>query len=80
MNCVGACTNGGGTPITRDLPAHEVIVKRNNALNNQDLPLRKSHENKSVLKAYDEFLKEPGSKVSKEHCHTTYSQKEYRNE
>jgi NADP-reducing hydrogenase subunit HndD len=81
--CSGGCVNGGGMPIVHDLPAHEVIIKRSNALyrqDEQDLPFRKSHENKSVLKAYDEFLKEPGSKVSQKHCHTTYSQKEYRNE
>lgn len=83
MTCAGGCVNGGGMPIVRDLPAHEVIIKRSDALyrqDEQDLPLRKSHENKSVLKAYDEFLKEPGSVMSHKRCHTTYSQKKYRNE
>ena len=83
MTCAGGCVNGGGMPIVHDLPAHEVIIRRSNALYRQDqedLPLRKSHENKTVLKAYEEFLKEPGSKASHIHCHTTYSQKEYRNE
>ncbi|KFZ26040.1 MAG: Iron hydrogenase 1 [Candidatus Izimaplasma bacterium HR2] len=83
MACSGGCVNGGGMPIVYDLPAHEVIVKRSDALytqDQQDLPLRKSHENKTVLKAYEEFLGKPGSEVSHKHCHTTYSQKEYRNE
>ena len=83
MTCAGGCVNGGGMPIVHDMPAHEVIIKRSDALyaqDEQDLSHRKSHENESVLKAYDEFLKEPGSEVSHKHCHTTYSQKEFRNE
>jgi len=83
MSCSGGCVDGGGMPIVRDLPAHEVIMKRSNALsayNQQDLPLGKSHENKTVLKAYKEFLGKPGSEVTLKHCHTTYSKKEYKNE
>lgn len=83
MTCSGGCVNGGGMPIVHDLPAHDVIIKRLDALyrqDEQDLPHRKSHENTAVIKAYEEFLKEPGSEVSHKHCHTTYSQKDYRNE
>lgn len=83
MACPGGCVNGGGMPIVQDLTMHEVIRRRSEALYNldsEDLPLRKSHENETVLKAYEEFLEKPGSEVSHKYCHTTYSQKEYRNE
>ncbi len=83
MACPGGCVNGGGVPIVQDLSMHEVIKRRSDALYNQDsedLPLRKSHENETVLKAYKEFLGTPGSEIAHKHCHTTYSKKEYRNE
>ena len=83
MACPGGCVNGGGMPIVQDLSMHEVIKRRSDALYNQDsedLPLRKSHENETVLKAYKEFLGTPGSEIAHKHCHTTYSKKEYRNE
>ncbi len=83
MACPGGCVNGGGMPIVRDLPMHEVIKRRSEALytqDSQDLPLRKSHENPSVLKAYEEFLIKPNSEEAHKYCHTHFSQKEYRNE
>ena len=83
MGCPGGCVNGGGMPIVEDLPMHEVIKRRSNALyelDSQDLPLRKSHENPSVLKAYEEFLTEPNSELAHKYCHTHFSKKEYRNE
>lgn len=83
MACPGGCVNGGGMPIIKDIPMAEVIMKRSNALYDQDskdLPLRKAHENPSVLKAYEEFLVEPNSKEAHKYCHTHFTQKEYRNE
>ncbi|MCK5388113.1 MAG: [FeFe] hydrogenase, group A [Candidatus Izimaplasma sp.] len=83
MACPGGCVNGGGMPIVRDMPMHEVVKLRSNALYNQDsqdLPLRKSHENPSVLKAYEEFLVKPNSEEAHKYCHTHFTQKEYRNE
>ncbi len=83
MGCPGGCVNGGGMPIVQDLPMHEVIKRRSEALYHQDsedLPLRKSHENPSVLKAYEEFLIEPNSEKAHKYCHTHFTQKEYRNE
>ncbi len=83
MECPGGCVNGGGMPLVRDLPMHEVIKKRTEALHrydSEDLPLRKSHENPSVLKAYEEFLVKPNSEEAHKYCHTHFTQKEYRNE
>ncbi len=83
MACPGGCVNGGGMPIVRDLSNHDVIKLRSAALYDQDsedLPLRKSHENPSVLKAYEEFLGEPNSEKAHKYCHTHFTQKEYKNE
>ena len=83
MACPGGCVNGGGMPIVRDLPMHEVIKRRTESLYRQDkedLPLRESHQNPSVLKAYEEFLIEPNSEKAHKYCHTHFSKKEYRNE
>lgn len=82
MGCPGGCVNGGGMPIVQDLPMHEVIKRRANALYQQDadLVMRKSHENPSVIKIYEDFLKEPNSHEAHKYCHTHYSQKDYRNE
>lgn len=83
MACPGGCVNGGGMPLVKNIPMQEVIRLRSNALYNQDsedLPLRKAHENPSVLKAYEEFLGKPNSEKAHKYCHTHFTQKEYRNE
>ena len=36
------------------------------------MPLRKSHENPLIQKAYEEFLGEPGGHKAHELLHTTY--------
>ena len=83
MGCPGGCLNGGGMPIEVDLPMHEVIKRRTIAMyvqNNEELPLRKPHENEAVLKTYEEFLKSPFSEEMLKYCHTHFTRKEYRNE
>lgn len=83
MACPGGCVNGGGMPIVHDLPMHDVIKRRANALYSQDkedLPIRKSHENETVKKVYAEFLGEANSETCHKYLHTTYSQKEFRKE
>ncbi|MDC0558919.1 [FeFe] hydrogenase, group A [Candidatus Izimaplasma bacterium] len=83
MTCPGGCVNGGGTPIVQDLPVHEVIRRRSEALCNQDeqdVPLRKAHENEAVLKAYDEFLEKANSKKAHKYLHTSFSKKDFRKE
>jgi len=83
MACPGGCVNGGGMPIVNNIPMHEVIARRAQSLYDQDandLPLRKSHENEAVIKAYDEFLNEPNSEVAHTYLHTHYTQKEFTKE
>ena len=61
----------------------EVVAKRSQSLYDQDrsdLEVRKSHENKAVTKAYEEFLEKPNSEVAHKYLHTHYSQKMYTKE
>lgn len=72
MACPGGCINGGGQPIHQK---PEKIKKRVEALYEIDMKAkkRKSHENDSVKKLYDEFLDEPNSHKAHEILHTTYT-------
>ena len=79
MGCPGGCVTGGGQPI---VPAQERIdvdprVERAKALYGEDAakPLRKSHENPSIIKLYEEFLEEPNSYKAHHLLHTKYTQK-----
>ncbi|MCK5176533.1 MAG: [FeFe] hydrogenase, group A, partial [Candidatus Aenigmarchaeota archaeon] len=56
MACPGGCIGGGGQPMPTN---NEIRQKRIDAIYREDrnLPLRKSHENPSIKKLYDEFLK-----------------------
>lgn len=80
MACPGGCVNGGGQPIVpaKDKMDIDIRVERAKALYNEDanvLPLRKSHQNPSVIRLYEEYLEKPNS--HKSHCilHTKYSAK-----
>ena len=77
MGCPGGCVTGGGTPIvhSRDLMYVDVKATRAKALYNEDAgkALRKSHENPSIKKIYDEYFTEPGSHKAHELLHTTYT-------
>lgn len=76
MACPGGCINGGGQPIH---PASvrnftDVRQKRSQALYNQDenMAIRRSHENPAVIKIYDEYLGKPGSDKAHKILHTSY--------
>ncbi len=78
MACPGGCVNGGGQPIVsaQDKMNVDIRVERAKALYHEDkdvLGLRKSHENPSIKKLYDEFLKKPNSHKAHELLHTTYT-------
>lgn len=78
MACPGGCINGGGQPYSEERP--EVIEKRTNSLYEIDAnkKIRKSHENPSVIKLYEEYLEKPGSHKAHELLHTKYfPKKEY---
>ena len=76
MACPGGCINGGGQPIQPSSVRNftDLRALRAQALYTQDenMPLRKSHENPLIKKAYEEFLGEPGSHKAHELLHTTY--------
>ena len=79
MACPGGCVNGGGQPIV-DAQTKAVIdirAERAKVLYNRDAnnPLRKSHDNPSIKRIYEEFLTEPNSHKSHELLHTHYEAK-----
>ena len=76
MCCPGGCINGGGQPIQPATVRNFEDVKglRSKALYDADkgMPIRKSHQNPSIQKVYDEFFGKPGSHVAHEVLHTAY--------
>jgi len=78
MACIGGCVNGGGQPIVNSQLINaglSVPEERAKVLYNQDKnvrPCRKSHENPSVQKVYNEYLGKPNSHKAHEILHTTY--------
>lgn len=69
MACPGGCVNGGGQPYSHD--RDEVVEQRIRGLYQIDrnLPIRKSHENPSIQKLYQEYLGEAGSHLAHELLH-----------
>ena len=76
MCCPGGCVNGGGQPqVHADVRNYEDIkAARAKALydNDKAKSIRKSHENPSIRKLYEEFLGEPGSEKAHHILHTSY--------
>ncbi|NLC32425.1 MAG: 4Fe-4S dicluster domain-containing protein [Clostridiales bacterium] len=79
MGCPGGCVTGGGQPIVSDWDKMNIDprVERAKALYSADreAPLRRSHLNSEVLRAYRDFLGEPNSHKAHELLHTSYSAK-----
>ncbi len=75
MACPGGCIGGGGQPIPTNM---EIRQKRMEAIYSEDenLPLRKSHENPEVIAIYNDFLTKPNSHKSHELLHTHYVERE----
>ena len=76
MACPGGCVNGGGQPhqsaqtrLITDVPGARAAALYKN---DENAPIRKSHENPAIQALYLEFLGEPGSERSHELLHTTY--------
>ena len=80
MGCPGGCVTGGGQPIVPSVVkmSCDPKVERAKALYGEDAgkTLRKSHENPSVKKLYEEFLGEPNSHKAHELLHTHYIKRE----
>ncbi|HBG56728.1 NADH-dependent [FeFe] hydrogenase, group A6 [Proteiniphilum sp. UBA1028] len=72
MACPGGCIGGGGQPYHHG--HSEILAKRAAAIYAEDerKPIRKSHENPSIIRLYDEFLGHPGSQKSHSLLHTEY--------
>ncbi|PNR92942.1 NADH:ubiquinone oxidoreductase [Petrotoga sp. HWH.PT.55.6.1] len=77
MACPGGCVGGGGQPYHHG--DFNVIKKRIEALNVVDKSkiIRKSHENPSIVRLYNEYLEKPGSEKSHQLLHTHYVQREW---
>ncbi|MBR7173113.1 MAG: [Clostridia bacterium] len=80
MGCPGGCVTGGGQPIVDAQTRMECDPKvlRAAALYAEDAgkPVRKSHENASVMTLYKDYLGEPNSHKAHELLHTTYTKRE----
>lgn len=74
MACPGGCIGGGGQPITK---RNAKRIERIDAIyvEDENLPMRKSHDNPEVKVLYDEFLHEPLGHKSHELLHTHYHAK-----
>ncbi|MCX8021204.1 MAG: NADH-dependent [FeFe] hydrogenase, group A6 [Syntrophorhabdaceae bacterium] len=72
MACPGGCVGGGGQPIPVN---NEIRLKRASALYAEDraLKFRKSHENPSIKKIYEDFLGKPLGEKSHKLLHTKYT-------
>ncbi len=76
MGCPGGCVTGGGQPIVDARTRYFVDPKAARAAATYDedeaMVIRKSHENPSIKKLYEEFLGEPCGHKSHELLHTHY--------
>ena len=74
MACPGGCIGGGGQPITKSNAKRAERIKEI-YIEDEKLPLRKSHDNPEVQQLYKEFLHEPLGHKSHELLHTHYTPK-----
>jgi NADH-quinone oxidoreductase subunit G len=77
MACPGGCIGGGGQPYIYG--NSEILQKRINAIYKEDKNkvIKKSHENPSILRLYNEFLGEPYGEKAKDLLHTHYVNRKY---
>jgi NADH-quinone oxidoreductase subunit G len=73
MACPGGCVGGGGQPLSFDI---NLRGTRGTTLYKEDksLPIRRSHDNPSVKKIYQDFLVEPLGHKSHHLLHTKYGE------
>ncbi len=71
MACPGGCINGGGQPIHAKPEKVQKRIKALYEIDNQ-MVIRKSHENEAVKTVYKEFLGEPNGHLAHELLHTSY--------
>jgi len=77
MGCPGGCVTGGGQPIvsaqTREFCDPKVLRAKATYDEDESKVIRKSHQNPSIKKIYEEFLGEPCGHKSHELLHTHYT-------
>lgn len=75
MACPGGCVGGGGQPIHDGV---ELAFERGKNLYDldQNATLRFSHENRDVIRMYEEYFEKPGSHKAHMLLHTEHSPKE----
>ena len=77
MACPGGCVNGGGQPIVpasvRNFKDVRAIRAAGLYKDDQQLPVRKSHENPDIKAVYDEYFGAPNSHKAHEILHTGYT-------
>ncbi|HWP80434.1 MAG TPA: NADH-dependent [FeFe] hydrogenase, group A6 [Candidatus Acidoferrum sp.] len=77
MGCPGGCVTGGGQPIvdaqTREFCDPRVLRAKATYDEDEAKVIRKSHQNPSIKKIYEEFLGEPLGHKSHELLHTHYT-------
>ena len=74
MTCPGGCIGGGGQPKTMLPEADDARKARIASLYKRDssMTVRKSHENESIKKLYEEFYGQPLSELAEKMLHTMY--------
>jgi len=74
MACPGGCVGGGGQPIGFNMVLRGI---RGQTLYSEDrrLPHRRSHDNPSIIKIYQDYLKEPLGEKSHHLLHTKYTKR-----
>jgi NADH-quinone oxidoreductase subunit G len=74
MACPGGCVGGGGQPWGSTMARR---ARRGEALYEEDksLPNRRSHENASVARLYEKYLKQPNSEKAHHLLHTKYKKR-----
>ncbi len=75
MACPGGCIGGGGQPLTTDLEKRKARMRAIYQAD-QEMKLRKSHENPAIIELYKDFLVEPLGEKSHHLLHTHYTQRE----
>jgi NADP-reducing hydrogenase subunit HndD len=75
MACPGGCIGGGGQPIPTNIQIRNNRMKAIYA-EDENMVLRKSHDNPDVIAIYKEFLDKPNSHKSHELLHTHYVERD----
>jgi NADH-quinone oxidoreductase subunit G len=77
MACPGGCIGGGGQPYIYG--NSDILQKRIDAIYKEDKnkAIKKSHENPSIIKLYNEYLGEPYGEKAKDLLHTHYVNRKY---